>query len=122
MSFAPCYCVGSFHKNDCPYADPYRQPGVNEPGGNQTFKKEIKMTRQQAHELVFGKCKSWEGKECDLFIKGLEALGLIKFDEEEKQMKCEDIGGKMWIVKVDSAIQTLRSLGYSVEKLPLNGR
>lgn len=42
------------------------------------------MTRQHAHELLFGQIKIWEGKEIGNFLTALELLGLIKFDDSNK--------------------------------------
>ncbi len=49
--------------------------------------KEIKMTREEARLKVFAACKNLEGRECAYFIEGLEALGLIKFDEKTERQK-----------------------------------
>lgn len=42
------------------------------------------MTREMARLKVFAVCKNLEGRECSQLVEALEALGLIKFEEEEK--------------------------------------
>lgn len=43
------------------------------------------MTREEAHKICFQAAVNYEGKEINGFIKMLEALGLIKFDEPKKE-------------------------------------
>lgn len=49
------------------------------------YKENFKMTREEAHKICFQAAVNYEGKEIDGFIKMLEALGLIKFDEPKKE-------------------------------------
>ena len=45
------------------------------------IKEQSKMTREEARNIVFNKCKQLEGKEAGYLIDALEALGLLKFNE-----------------------------------------
>jgi len=42
------------------------------------------MTREDARKIIFENMKSLEGSECQGLVDAIEALGLIKFDKDEK--------------------------------------
>lgn len=91
---------------------------------NETFKKEMAtMTREEARHLVF-KHTNLEGRESLGLVNAIEALGLLKFDEE-KPPKGQLIffphyenNRNNCIVKLDDAIKTFEEYGYEVKRKP----
>lgn len=81
--------------------------------------KETKMTRQEAID----KLKSVKPKQdhdgfiikASVLVDGLEALGLIKFEEEKKETKLEDI-----LVNPRAIVEILNANGYHIVKLGKN--
>lgn len=87
--------------------------------------KEIKMTREEAvdrlKEIMYPGKHDMAGKEfVSNLIKGLEALGLIKFDEPKLPVSfaITPIGGCCAVdIRIASIEAMLKSLGYKIVKV-----
>lgn len=77
--------------------------------------REKKMTRSEAYQKIRGFLDV--GKTND-FLKALEALGLIKFDDEPASIKeCIEVKTFPYLIPIDEAIKAVQSAGYTVIKI-----
>lgn len=75
--------------------------------------KEKKMTRQEAIDKI---SEATSGYHTGWFVKGLEALGLIKFEEELTPITYTSIPRSLY-EKYTSAIEAIEKAGYRIEKI-----
>lgn len=80
--------------------------------------KEKKMTRQEAADIVNNNCFGLGNTgQASKWIKAFEALGLLKFEEENKipgYVKITDIDGDTQTVNVNNMINALEKIGFKV--------
>lgn len=64
------------------------------------------MTREEARNIVFERCKWLEGSQCKELIDALEALRLIKFDDYKVwyQSENDNVWGLIQVVEFKSEL------------------